>query len=110
MADDGHGARVKVPARARRGEVVPIRCRILHPMENGYRPDSQGARIPIHLIHTFVCRYNGEEVYRAEFGTSMAANPYLTFHTVATESGVLEFNWHDDDGSVFVAQARIEVE
>lgn len=103
-------SRIRVPAKARPGEVIQVRCMLMHPMENGYRFDTQGAFIPIHLVHTVVCRYNGEEVFRASLGTGMAANPYLTFHTVATESGTLEFTWHDDDGSVTTARAPIEVE
>jgi sulfur-oxidizing protein SoxZ len=103
-------ARLKVPAQARRGEVVPVRCLVMHPMESGYRFDTQGMPIAVHLIHTVVCRYNGVEVFRASLGTGMAANPYLTFHTVATESGMLEVSWHDDDGTVTSAQARIDVQ
>lgn len=103
-------ARIRVPAKARRGEVILVRCMIMHPMDNGYRFDSQGTRIPVHLNHTVACRYNGEEVFRASLGTGTAANPNLAFHTVATESGTLEFTWLDDDGSVTTAQARIEVE
>lgn len=103
-------SRIKVPAKAARGEVIQIRCMVMHPMENGYRFDTQGTPIPVHLIHTLICRYNGEEVFRASLGTGMAANPYLTFYTVATESGTIEFNWHDDDDSVTTARARIEVE
>jgi sulfur-oxidizing protein SoxZ len=103
-------ARIKVvPEQARRGEVVRIRCLVMHSMENGYRFDTQGTPIGIHLIHTAVCRYNDVEVFRASLGTGMAANPYLTFHTVATESGTIEVSWYDDDGSVTRALARIDV-
>jgi sulfur-oxidizing protein SoxZ len=103
-------ARVKVPPTAKRGGVIEIRCTIMHPMETGYNFDSQGTILPIHLINTFVCRYNGDEVFRANLGTGISANPYLTFFTVATESGTIEFAWHDDDGSVTTARAQIEVE
>ena len=102
--------RIKVPPKAKRGEVIQIRCMIMHPMENGFRFDSQGTYVPIHLIDTFVCRYNGEEIFSAKFGTGVSANPYLTFHTVASESGSVDFTWHDDKGGVHTAQARIEVE
>lgn len=102
-------SRIKVPATAKRGEVIQVRCMVMHPMENGYRIDSQGTRIPVDLVHTVTCRYDGEEVFRATLGTGMAANPYFTFYTVATESGTLEFSWQADDGSVTTAQTRIEV-
>ena len=101
-------ANVRVPATARRGEVVRVRCMLMHPMENGYRMDAHGTMVPIHLVHTFACRYNGEEVFRAALGTGVAANPYLSFHVLATESGTLDFTWYDDDGAVHTRQARID--
>lgn len=103
-------SRIKVPPTAKRGEVIQLRCMLMHPMENGYRFDTQGTPVAIHLAHTFICRYNGQEVFRASLGTGISANPYLTFYTIATESGTIEFSWQDDDGSVTTAQARIEVE
>lgn len=102
-------SRIKVPPKAKRGEVIQVRCIVMHPMENGYRVDSQGTRIPVDLVHTFTCRYNGEEVFRTSLGTGMSANPSITFYTVATESGTLEFSWQGDDGGVTIAQAHIEV-
>jgi len=103
-------ARIKVPPKAKRGDMIEIRCMVMHPMENGYNFDSQGTMLPVHLINTFLCRYNGEEVFRANFGTGISANPLLTFYTVATDSGTIEFAWHDDDGSVTTARAPIEVD
>ena len=102
--------RVKVPPKAKQGDVIEIRCMVMHPMENGYNFDSQGTLLPVHLINTFVCRYSGDEVFRANLGTGISANPSLTFYTVARESGTIEFAWYDDDGSVTTARAQIEVE
>ena len=78
-------------------------------METGFRRDLAGDAIPVHIIERFICTYNGKEVFRADFHPAVAANPYLTFHTVATESGRLEFAWHDDDGRVYTESAEIEV-
>ena len=102
-------ARISVPRTAAKGEVIEIKTLIQHPMETGFRRDLEGKVIPVHIIDRFVCTYNGEEVFRADLHPSIAANPYLSFHTVATESGRLEFTWHDDDGSVYQESAEIEV-
>ena len=102
-------ARVRVPAEARRGEVIEIRTMIQHPMETGFRRDDVGNAVPVHIIHRFTCTYNGEEVFAADLHPAIAANPYLSFHTVATESGRLEFRWFDDDGSVYTETAEIAV-
>jgi sulfur-oxidizing protein SoxZ len=102
-------ARISVPKTAAKGEVIEIKTLIQHPMETGFRRDPEGNIIPVHIIDRFVCTYNDEEVFRADFHPSIAANPYLTFRTVATESGRLEFTWHDDDGSVYRESTEIEV-
>ena len=93
--------RIKVPDQARAGEVVEIRAMIMHPMETGFRYDTQGTKIPVHIIERFVCRYQGEPVFDADFNTGIAANPYVSFYLTAVATGELEFEWHDDDGSVY---------
>jgi sulfur-oxidizing protein SoxZ len=89
---------INVPAGARRGEVIEIKTLVSHPMETGYRRNELGAPIPRNIIRTFVCTYNGTEVFRAELHPAIAANPFISFTTVATESGTLTFQWSGDDG------------
>ena len=89
---------VHMPSAARRGEVFEIRALIGHPMETGYRPGEEGKVLPRDIIRRFSCRYNGETVVEAELHPAIAANPYLAFHAVATESGTLEFTWEGDNG------------
>jgi sulfur-oxidizing protein SoxZ len=101
--------RIRVSSPARQGEVVEIKTLLSHPMETGHRRDVYGRLIPRRIIHTFICTYNGEEVFRADWHPAVAANPYLTFYTVATESGRLRFAWIDDDGTVYATEADITV-
>jgi sulfur-oxidizing protein SoxZ len=103
-------ALVNVPAKAKRGEVIEIKTLISHPMETGYRHSTNGVAIPRDIIHTFVCRYNGEQVFRADLYPAIAANPFITFFTVATESGVVELAWTDDHGETHTQKADIVVE
>jgi sulfur-oxidizing protein SoxZ len=91
-------ARIQVPKEAKRGELVTVRVAIQHPMETGFRYDNMGRPIPKNVINTVVCRYNGEEVFRAEMGSGISANPYLQFYVVAADSGELAFDWVDDAG------------
>ena len=102
-------ARVQVPREARRGEIIPIRIAIQHPMETGYRPDRFGKRIPKNVINTLVCRYNGAEIFRAEMGSGIAANPQFLFYTVAQKSGEIVFEWVDDSGNRGTERATISV-
>ena len=102
-------ARVLVPKQARRGAVIEIRVVVQHVMETGYRLDHFGRAIPKNVINTLTARYNGEEIFRAEMGSGIAANPYLQFYTVATESGEIVFDWVDDAGERGSERAAIAV-
>ena len=103
-------ALINVPAKAKRGEVIAIRTLISHVMETGFRHDSNGVLQPRNIITTFVASYNGEEIFRAELFPAMSANPFITFHTVATESGTIEFTWTGDNGYSATQSAKITVE
>ncbi|HYF18886.1 MAG TPA: thiosulfate oxidation carrier complex protein SoxZ [Ramlibacter sp.] len=100
---------IVVPPNARRGEVVELRATIAHPMETGYRPGADGRPLPRDILRRFTCRYNGEVVFSAELHPALSANPYLAFHTVATESGTLEFEWTGDNGFAQVERRPITV-
>jgi sulfur-oxidizing protein SoxZ len=49
------------------------------------------------------------EVFRADLHPAIAANPLITFTTVATESGTLEFRWTGDNGFAAAHTASITV-
>ncbi len=103
-------ARISVPAQAKRGEVIEVKVLIQHPMESGQRRDDMGRAIPRQIIHSFTCTYNGEEVFRAELFPAIAANPYIAFTTVATESGTIAFSWTNGAGETQTETVAITVE
>ena len=67
-------------------------------METGFRPGDDGKLVPRDIIRRLSCRYNGEMVFSAELFSAVAANPYVAFHTVATENGTLTLTWEGDKG------------
>lgn len=104
------GALVNVPARVRRGEIIEIKTLVSHPMETGFRRTQLGAVIPRDIIRRFVCTYNGAEIFRADLHSAIAANPFIVFTTIATESGTLAFHWTGDNGFSLTESASIAVE
>ena len=100
---------VNVPATAKRGEVIEIRTLAGHDMETGFRRTQLGELVPRNIITRFSCSYNGVEVFRADLHPAIAANPLLTFTTVATESGTLEFRWSGDNNFSVTQAAAIAV-
>ena len=103
-------ALINVPKKAKRGEIIEIKTLMSHIMETGYRRTATGEIIPRDIITSFACRYNGTEIFRADLFPAIAANPYLSFFTIAKESGKFEFEWIGDNGYASTASASITVE
>jgi sulfur-oxidizing protein SoxZ len=103
-------ALINVPAKAKRGDIIEIKTLMSHIMETGYRHTAAGELVPRDIITSFACRYNGVEIFRADLFPAIAANPFITFFTVANDSGKFEFEWIGDKGFSETASASIMVE
>jgi sulfur-oxidizing protein SoxZ len=103
-------ALINVPAKAKRGDIIEIKTMMSHIMETGYRRTADGKVVPRDIITGFTCRYNGAEIFRADLFPAIAANPFVTFFAVATESGKFDFEWIGDNGFAETASAAITVE
>jgi sulfur-oxidizing protein SoxZ len=103
-------ALISVPPKAKKGEVITLKTLISHDMDTGFRTDNVGKIIPRNIITTFTCLYNGVEVFRAELHPAISANPYLSFCTVATDSGTITFKWTGDNDFAATESVDITVE
>ena len=101
--------RISIPDKASKNEVIPIKAMIKHDMESGFRRNEKGEVIARNIITLFECLYNDELVFSADFNPAVSANPFLSFHTVATESGTFVFRWTDQDGVIWSETANILV-
>ena len=101
--------RLQVPSNVRKGEAFEVRVLVQHPMETGFRRDMNGRAIPINVLDKVSCRYAGREVFSAELGSGMSANPYLSFFLKADTSGTIEVEWSDDRGEKGRATATVTV-
>ncbi|WP_328805781.1 thiosulfate oxidation carrier complex protein SoxZ [Sabulicella rubraurantiaca] len=101
-------ARITLPPSAQRGEVVTVRVLVRHPMERAV--DAPGLTpVPRKILHTLRVTYSGEEVFRMALSPGIAANPYLEFTTIATDTGDLVFTWEEDGGTIYRREARLVV-
>src|SRR5258708_4776015 len=103
-------ALINVPKKAKRGEIIEIKTLTSHIRETGYRRPATGELVRRDIITSFACRYNGVEIFRADLFPAIAANPFFSFFTVATESGKFDFEWIGDKGFTETASASISVE
>lgn len=102
--------RLRLPDRVVQGDVVEIKTLLSHPMESGHRVDGQGNPIPRLIVETMIATFNGVEVFRAEWSSGVAANPYQAFMLRVDEPGDLEVVWADEAGNVWRERAQIAVD
>lgn len=91
-------ALIRLPKVIRAGEAFEVRTTLGHPMETGYRRDSDGVLQPRDIVRRFEARLDGETVFAADLHPAIAANPYVAFWLTAGRSGVLELHWTGDRG------------
>jgi len=101
--------RIQVPPNVRKGEPFEVRILVQHPMETGYRRDLNGQSIPLHIVDKLLCRVGGAEVFSAELGSGIAANPYMAFYEMADASGEVEVEWRDNRGETGRVSAKFSV-
>ncbi len=101
--------RVRVPGKAKAGDVIEIKTLISHEMESGQRRNSSGKVVPRKIINKFTAAFEGKTFFEADWHPAISANPYQAFFYKATKSGEFKFTWKDDDGSEYATTAKIAV-
>jgi sulfur-oxidizing protein SoxZ len=109
MADDIK-PRLRVPATAKKGEVIEIKTLVTHPMESGQRKDADGRLVPRMILNRLTVTFNGRPVVNVTLEPAVAANPYLSFFMRVPESGTLKCTWTDDLKNSWTAESRIDVD
>ena len=101
--------RIKLPDTIKAGDVIEVKTLVRHVMETGNRHDKNGNPIPRDIINTFVAKFDVKEVFRAEFGPGISANPYLAFQMRVPGPGTIEITWIDDHGAAVTATAPLNL-
>ncbi|MEG3620365.1 thiosulfate oxidation carrier complex protein SoxZ [Magnetovibrio sp. PR-2] len=101
--------RVKLPKKAKAGDVIQVKTLARHKMETGNRKDKKGNKIPRLILNKFECKFGGETVFSADMYPSVSADPYIAFYLTATASGTYEFVWTDDNGKAMSVSQDIAV-
>ena len=102
--------RLKFKELAKQGEVIEIKTLAEHNMETGVRRDPDtGVIYPRLIIQKVTAKYNGVIVFKANWFSGVAANPYLAFFVTAKESGLIEVEWKDDYATVSYKRGYLKV-
>tara|TARA_B100001989_G_C24375759_1_gene381703 strand:- start:173 stop:502 length:330 start_codon:yes stop_codon:yes gene_type:complete len=102
--------RVKVPKKAKAGEVIELKALISHPMHTGLGKNKKtGKKIPRKIINKMTVSFEGEQFFSADFQPAISANPFLAIPFKATKSGEFKFTWVEDGGAEFTASKKMTV-
>jgi sulfur-oxidizing protein SoxZ len=94
-------ARIKVPDRIARGEVIVVNSIISHPMDTGFFRNADGDPIPAYFIKEVVVTYGQEEVARFEWTSGISRDPVVSFTVKADKEAPLTMVWTDNKGAAF---------
>jgi len=100
-------ARIRVPDRISKGEIITVTSIISHPMDTGFFRTRDGAPIPAYFISEVVVTYGGEEVARFEWTSGISRDPVVSFTLRADREAPLTMVWTDNKGGVFKQSADI---
>ena len=81
------------------GDKATVRVLMSHEMETGLRKDSAGKTIPAWFIQEVTATHNGKTVLTAQWGRSVAKNPFLQFNVKGAKAGdKIGIAWVDNKG------------
>ena len=100
-------ARIRVPERISRGEVIVVNAIISHPMDTGFFRTVEGQPIPAYFIKSVVVSYGDQEVARFEWTSGVSRDPVISFTLRADREAPLSMVWTDNKGGVFKQSANI---
>lgn len=88
---------IKVRAKYKDG-VTTVKALMTHPMESGFRKNSNGEAIPAHFIQEVACEVDGQMMVNAHWSGGVSKNPYLSFKFDGGEGKTLKLTWTDNKG------------
>ena len=90
------------------GDKVTVRVLMSHEMETGQRKDSAGKTIPAWFIQDVTATHNGKAVMTAQWGPSVAKNPFLQFAVKGAKAGdKIAVSWLDNKGDKRTDEATV---
>lgn len=100
-------ARIRVPDRIAKGDVITVNAIVSHPMDTGLFRTKDGDPIPAYFIDEVVVQYGDEQVARFEWTSGISRDPLVSFNLRADREAPLTMTWKDNKGGVFKQSVNI---
>ena len=90
------------------GDKATVRVLMSHEMETGQRKDAAGKTIAAWFIQEVSASHNGKPVLTADWGPSVAKNPFLQFNLKGAKAGdKIAVTWKDNKGETRTDEATV---
>jgi sulfur-oxidizing protein SoxZ len=100
-------ARIRVPDRVVRGDLIVVNAIISHPMDTGFFRNADGRPIPAYFIKDVVVRYGNQEIARFTWTSGISRDPIISFTLKAEKEAPVSMVWTDNEGGVYRQSADI---
>jgi sulfur-oxidizing protein SoxZ len=101
-------ARIRVPDRVVRGDLIVVNAIITHPMHTGFFRDADGQPIPAYFIKDVVVTYGDREIASFAWTSGISRDPIISFTLMADREAPINMVWTDNKGGVFKQSADIK--
>jgi sulfur-oxidizing protein SoxZ len=102
-------ARIRVPDRIAKGDVITVNAIVSHPMDTVFFRTKDGDPIPAYFIDEVIVQYGGEQVARFEWTSGISRDPLVSFNVRADREAPLVMTWKDNKGGIFKQSVNITV-
>jgi sulfur-oxidizing protein SoxZ len=100
-------ARIRVPDKISRGQVILVNAIIAHPMDTGFFRTAEGRPIPAYFISTVLVTYGADEIARFEWTSGISRDPVVGFTLKADKEAPLTMIWTDNKGGSYQQSVNI---
>ena len=99
---------IKIRTRSQDG-MTTVQCIIRHPMETGFRVDTDAGKIiPAHYIEQVFCYHQDELILQCAWSRAVSKNPFLSFSFSGAQPGDrITIRWTDNLGDEHSTDATI---
>ncbi len=100
-------ARIRIPSRISRGDLITVNAIVSHPMDTGFFRTADGQPIPAYFIRDVVVTYGEEQVARFEWTSGVSKDPIVSFTLTADREAPLTMVWTDSKGGVYKQSVNV---
>jgi sulfur-oxidizing protein SoxZ len=100
-------ARIRIPDRISRGDLIVVNAIVSHPMDTGFFRTAEGQPIPAFFIRDVVVTYGEEQVARFAWTSGVSRDPIVSFTLKADKEAPLTMTWTDTKGGVYKQSVNV---